>query len=605
MASAIIEVQRKDTSSLLLGLGGPIFVFLLALFLFARPFVLLGDGGTCRHFLTGLFIAQHHALPVTNYMSALEPNAPWVTHELLCDLIFGLPFPQWGMNWVVLTSSIAIALSFAWSYQMGRMRGSGLLPTLLVMLVAMEACTVHWSARPHVFSYLLFLACYYVCFLAHASIKKTCIYLGTIFFLWANLHGSFPLGLMMVGMRIAGDLWERLLAVSSVSATSNLALETGGKFESAQGQSLVAFSKPESAHNQPVTISESESARDQQIDAFSKSEPARDQSVEAASKSEPRNYPLEAVSSVDATDDRQDLPEKYSAWGLKGSILIVVSCVVACCLNVRGASFLTYVYTYLTSPKIQFHSDEWRSLDFSLGLPAWSFLLLCFVMFITWVYSKSKPRIGEFLFMSALLCSSIYAMRLVPYFALAVLPAVGAQIAYFQQSKLANALPILKSVLAVDRQASFGEIRSAKNAWVHSVFAIVIALAFLFAPNFKVPDMDPMRMPVGASNYLKEHHVTGLGFTKDNWGSYLYWKLGEPIFLDDKTDFYSQKLLDDYMTIFMSKPGWPAVLDSYKFKYILIPTGLPLQYDLQKSAQWKEVFNENGTVLFLPADSGS
>lgn len=531
---------------MLLGLGAPIFLFLLALFLFARPLLLLGDGGTCRHYLTGIYILQHHAVPITNYMSALEPNAPWVTHELLCDLIFGLPFPIFGLNWVVLTSSVAIALSFAWSYQMARMRASGLLATLVLMIVAMEACTVHWSARPHVFSYLLFLACYYQCFIASVSWRKNCIYLGAIFFLWANLHGSFPLGFMMVGMRSVGDLWEGLLSkYGSANAAAAVGVTTGDVQD-------LCVEKPSGPLEQGML------------------------SPEPAPAGPPR-------------------------WSFKEVVLVLVSCVVAACLNLRGASFLSYVVSYLTDPKIQFHSDEWRSLDFSLGIPAWSFLGLCFVLFISWVYARNKPRFGEFMFISALCCSSIYAMRLVPYFALAVLPAVGAQIAYFQQNKIANSLPVLKAILATDRQAGFGEQRSSRNAWVHCCLALAMALTFLFVPSFKISDMDKTRMPVAASDYLKEKRITGLGFTKDNWGSYLYWKLGEPIFLDDKTDFYSQKLIDDYVTIFMSKPGWQNVLENYKFSYVLIPTGLPLQFDLEKMPAWKEAYKDGGSVVFVPA----
>lgn len=467
-------------------------------------------------------------------MSALEPNGAWVTHELLCDLIFGLPFSLLGLNWVVLSSSIAIALAFVWSYQMARSRGSGLLPTLVLMIVSMEACTVHWSARPHVFSYLLFLAAYYRCFIAKTSLKNNCAIFALIFFLWANLHGSFPLGLMMIGMRAIGDLWERMLAKFTIKEIK----PTG---------------------------------------------------------------PNEAEDLATKESGAQPDTSNSNTWSLKESVAIAISSVVACCINVRGASFLTYVIEYLTNPKIQFHSDEWRSLDFSLGLPAWSFLLLCFALLCAWVYAKNKPRIGEFLFLSALCCSSIYAMRLVPYFALAVIPAAAAQLANLQANKTANSLPFLKSILAVDKQASLAETNSAKLSWVHLILVLVMSGAFLFLPAFKVADFDPTRLPVESANYLQKNKVTGLGFTKDNWGAYIYWRLGEPIFLDDKTDFYSQKLLDDYMTIFMTKPGWQQALDKYKFAYILIPAGLPLQFDLEKMAEWKQVFSDPGSVLFVRA----
>ena len=547
-------------SPLLLGIGGPLFLFLLALFLFCRPLILLGDGGTCRHFLTGIYILDNHAVPVTNYMSALEANAPWVTHELLCDLVFGIPFPFLGIGWVVLISSIAIALAFAWSYQMARYRGAGLLASLLLLVFSVEACTIHWSARPHLFTYLLFLAAFNECFVVSASLRRRCISLSVILFLWGNLHGSFALAIMMIGMRAVGDFAEGVIARASGNGAMNHA------------------------------VADSVAANQQN---------PRADSAEAAEAGEPPALPV-----LPRTQLRQELSETSSSlgrqlWSLRDSLLVMFCALLAASCNLRGASFLNYVVSYLLNPKIQFHSDEWRSLDFSFGLPVWSFLLLCFALLAVWVYSRVKPRLGEFLFVAAMCCASIYAMRLVPYFALIVLPALAPQIAWFSENSIAARLPVIGRLIAVDKRASLSELKSSRHAWVFSLIALVFSAVFLFVPASKIQDFDPLRMPVAASDYMIKNKISGLGFTKDNWGSYLYWKLKEPIFLDDKTDFYSQKLLDDYMSIFMSKPGWQQALERYKFAYILIPPGLPLQFDLAQSKNWKCAFQDSQSVLFV------
>lgn len=546
---SISNNQQLSKSALSLNAGGLLFLFLLSLFLFARPLILLGDGGTARHFLTGLYLVEKHSLPVNNYISALEPNAPWVTHELLCDMLFGLPFPALGIGWVVLSSSIAIALSFAWSYQIGRKRGAGILSGLLILLFAIEACTIHWSARPHLFSYLLFLATFYECFVVERALKQKCIWLFAIILLWANLHGSFFLGLMMIGMRAIGDLLQSFRTAPAGTDAS---------------------------------------AKEIQSEISTETQ-------ESSSKADP-----------DASSKLQiEEAQKQQAWTLRYSAIVIFCALIASCLNIRGAAFVSYVISYLLNPKIQFHSDEWRSIDFAFGLPVWSFLVLCFILFACWVYGKEKPRLGEFLFMSALACASIYAMRLVPYFALAALPAVAAQIPTVRSHLARLHWKFLDTMLAFEDRAGNSELKTSRSALPFLIATAIISVQFLFLPALKINDFDPARMPVAASDYMLKNKITGLGYCKDNWGSYMYWKLKEPIFVDDKTDFYSQKLLDDYTAILFTKPGWQQVLDGYNFKYVLIPPGLPLQFSLNEMKGWKNVFQDQSAVLFIRAPEKS
>ncbi len=480
-------------------------IFLLLLFLFARPLLLLGDGGTCRHFLTGIYIIDHASIPTTTYSSAIEPNSAWVTHELLCDLLFGIPFPAFGLNWVVLSSAIAIALSLTWAYQMSRSRGNGILGAFIAMLLALEACTVHWSARPHVLTYLAFIACYYESFIADRSLKGRVIALSTILFLWGNLHGSFPLGLLMIFFRAGSDFLEEKVLKN----------------------------------------------------------------------------------------------ESSTLWKLKESLILIPCAVIAACLNIRGAGFVHYVLNYLSSSKIQAHSDEWRSIDFSFAAPVWSFLALCCIMVLSWIYSKSKPKLGECAYMLFLFCCSLYAMRLIPYFVLAALPAMACQLGEIRNRSEFSTLPVMGKLISSDQNASKGEDSLKKHRWILIGATLAVCLAYLLIPSFKIKDFDAERMPVKAVDYLTQHNIKGLGFVKDNWGAYLYWRTKEGIFLDDKTDFYSQNLLDDYSSIFMTNPGWEKALDKYNFRYVLIPRGLPLEFMLAKDNKWTKSYEDNTAILFL------
>ncbi len=510
------KAEKTEFCYLIPSLAGPIFLFMLALFCFARPLLLLGDGGTCRHIQTGLYLLEKHALPQTTYMSAIEPNSAWTTHELLCDLIFGLPFNLFGLNWVLLASAIAISLSLSWAYQIARLRGAGMLLSISVLLLVLEACTVHWSARPHLFTYLPFLAFYYECFVSESSFKKRCIWIFVLMLIWSNLHGSFPLGIIMILSRFAGDLIERL----------------------------------------------------------------KNQRNQASERS-------------------------ASLWTLKESALVLCTAIVASCINIRGFSFITYIISYLISPKIHANSDEWRSIDFSFQGPVWSFIMLFSLSIFFWTYSRIKPRLSEFAYFLFLFIASLYAMRLIPYFALLSLPAMSRQAGEVLGRESLFAMPITGKLLAADKKASKMEMKLQYSGPLFLLLSTLLCAAFLLLPAFKISDFDPERLPVKAVDYMKAHNISGLGYTKDNWAAYLYWRLKSPVFIDDKTDFYSQKSIDDYSAIYMTVPGWQKKLQEYQFKYILIPRGLPLELMLEQGAagkddlHWQRVFLDNTSVLFI------
>jgi hypothetical protein len=189
--------------------GVAFFAYLLFLFFICKPFLLLGDGATLRHVLTGEYVFQQHAIPDTNYVFALDPKATWLTHELLSDLILG-GAQQWlGVNGVALVGAIAIALCLTWSFQFARYKGLGMVSGLLALIVAMLTMSLHWSARAHVFSYVPFLLMYFVLFTDLLSQRAKTISTIFIMALWANLHGSFVLGLFMIGLKAIGVLIDK------------------------------------------------------------------------------------------------------------------------------------------------------------------------------------------------------------------------------------------------------------------------------------------------------------------------------------------------------------------------------------------------------------
>ncbi|MCC6977753.1 MAG: hypothetical protein IT343_05495 [Candidatus Melainabacteria bacterium] len=196
--------------------GGWFFAYLLGGMLFMRPEMFLWDGGTCRHIINGEYWLANHALPTTNYTSAIFNSSPCLTRCWLGDITSGTAFSHFGMTGIVLIFSIVGALGLMWSYQMARARGMGLLAGMVLVLLVMPAVGMHWSARCHVYTYLPFLILYYLVFMSTHKIAVRAVATALVMCLWANLHGSYTVGVVMLAVSMGAAAIGGLLAKADV-----------------------------------------------------------------------------------------------------------------------------------------------------------------------------------------------------------------------------------------------------------------------------------------------------------------------------------------------------------------------------------------------------
>jgi hypothetical protein len=115
----------------------------------------------------------------------------------------------------VIASAVVIALVFY--LLMGFLKEKGIDIILAAFLTGFAALisSIHWLARPHLFSLLLVLIFYRVID-DYESEKGNRLYLlPPLMLLWVNLHGGFMAGLMLLGVYIAGNSLSLLSGGSS------------------------------------------------------------------------------------------------------------------------------------------------------------------------------------------------------------------------------------------------------------------------------------------------------------------------------------------------------------------------------------------------------
>jgi len=180
---------------------------------------LLSDCDTGWHIRTGEWIMAHHAVPVRDIFSYSKPGDPWYAWEWLSDVVFAWLNGHGGLRWVVLFSVLLLSLTFTLLFRLVRGK-SNLIVAILITVLAAVASSVHWLARPHLFT-LLFLVLFYTA-LEHVKEGKERLagvpYLAILpvaTVLWTNLHGGFVTGILMIAAYGAGEVLELVFAENS------------------------------------------------------------------------------------------------------------------------------------------------------------------------------------------------------------------------------------------------------------------------------------------------------------------------------------------------------------------------------------------------------
>jgi len=193
--------------------------FLLPMvFLFGRMHgatTLLSDCDTGWHIRTGEWIVANHAVPLRDIFSFSKPGDPWYAWEWLSDVVFAWLTGHGGLRAVVLFSIVLLSLTFTLLFRLVRGK-SNVIVAIMITVVAAAASTMHWLARPHLFT-LLFLVLFYTALERVRGGKErlagvpylAILPLATV--LWTNLHGGFFVGVLMIAAYGIGEVFETVL----------------------------------------------------------------------------------------------------------------------------------------------------------------------------------------------------------------------------------------------------------------------------------------------------------------------------------------------------------------------------------------------------------
>ncbi len=166
--------------------------------------LLNSDGDAARHLAMGEHLLQHGWIE-RDVFSFTKASEPLVAYEWLSQIVYALFHRLGGIAGVAICGGLMIATAYALLVLFLRRRGVDPLLAYLTGIAAAVLGSVHWLARPHLFTYV---ALALLLFLIESDRRRVAWLFAPLFLIWANLHPGFVIGFMILVVYVLGELVE-------------------------------------------------------------------------------------------------------------------------------------------------------------------------------------------------------------------------------------------------------------------------------------------------------------------------------------------------------------------------------------------------------------
>jgi hypothetical protein len=173
---------------------------------------LLRDADAGLHVRIGDFILQTGHIPTTDPFSFTRNGAPWSATEWLSAVLFSNLNAYFGLKGIVFLCGVTIVATLIVILRTCLLAGGNALLAVVLTLCAANASSVHYHARPHVFTWLFLAISAWILTADRIAPSRRVWLLVPLAALWANMHGGFAILFPLLGCAVVGVAAQRPLA---------------------------------------------------------------------------------------------------------------------------------------------------------------------------------------------------------------------------------------------------------------------------------------------------------------------------------------------------------------------------------------------------------
>lgn len=214
VASPSVSASKGWASALLPSLSDLFFLFVVVWLFLADPLGwqrLLKDADTTLHIRVGEQILSSGSIPATDSFSFTKPGGTWYAFEWLSEVALASAYNLAAFKGVVLLAGMLIALYLTMLLKYAIWRGANGMIALFVVLMTATVSTIHFHARPHLFTLLFLTGAIWILEYNRREGGLLIWTLVPLTALWANMHGGFVIFLVLLALRCAGCAAEAWL----------------------------------------------------------------------------------------------------------------------------------------------------------------------------------------------------------------------------------------------------------------------------------------------------------------------------------------------------------------------------------------------------------
>jgi hypothetical protein len=148
----------------------------------------------------------------------------------------------------------------------------------------------------------------------------------------------------------------------------------------------------------------------------------------------------------------------------------------------------------------------------------------------------------------------------------------------------------------LDQKPKFGKLINLGVVALLSVAAI--SKVYIASEPELVYASEQKTFPVAAVDWIKSNRPQGQILNSYNWGGYLIWNLPEyPVFLDGRTDLFSDVIISQWFNVVNAEGGWQQILDKWDIHLILLEPYWTIVKILPDNG-WKILYQDDTAVIF-------
>ena len=171
-------------------------------------------------FLGGDLIV-HHGLPSHDTLTVWGHGRRWVDQQWLAQLSYYGIYALGGLRLALLVNAGVVAGSFVWAVRVARGARRDVLYVSIVGAIALGLSS--YALRPQALVLPLFVAVTWLLVNDARAPSRRVFWTIPLLVLWANLHGTVTLGVLLVLLEVAADAWPRRRPTARTSLLAVLA----------------------------------------------------------------------------------------------------------------------------------------------------------------------------------------------------------------------------------------------------------------------------------------------------------------------------------------------------------------------------------------------